>query len=350
METIKDIAKVCGVGVSTVSRAINNHPDINPETKEMILRVIKEHNYIPNNSARNLKRTKSKSVAVLIKGIANPFFSRMIEIIEHETQEKKYTFILQRVEQNEDELNVALELANEKKLKGIIFLGGMTTHSEEKIKQLDVPFVLSTSGYLAGKGKDGRWNGKASWSFVTVDDYGESYKIVNYLCSLGHRKIAILAADIEDDSIGKLRYEGYKQALRDNGIEPDKNLECHMDESIDNYSMKTGYGLMKKLLNRTQDFTAVYAIADSLAIGACRAINENNKKIPEDYSVAGFDGLEAGEFYNPPLTTIRQPLEKIAKETVELLFKIMQKDGSNRQIVLPGELVIRESTKELSSN
>ena len=188
METIKDIAKVCGVGVSTVSRAINNHPDINPETKEMILQVIKEHNYIPNNSARNLKRTKSKSVAVLIKGISNPFFSRMIEIIEKETQQKKYTFILQRVEENEDELNVALQLANEKKLKGIIFLGGMVTHSEDKTRQLDVPFVLSTSGYLAGKGKDGKWNGNAEWSFVTVDDYGESYKIADYLCHLGHKK------------------------------------------------------------------------------------------------------------------------------------------------------------------
>lgn len=347
METIKDIAKACGVGVSTVSRAINNHPDINPETKEMILRVIKEHNYIPNNSARNLKRTKSKSVAVLIKGISNPFFSRMIEIIEHETQEKKYTFLLQRVEENEDELNVALELAKEKKPKGIIFLGGMITHSDEKIRLLDVPFVLSTSGYLAGKSDDGRWNGNAGWSFVTVDDYGESYKIVNYLCSIGHKKIAILAADIEDDSIGKLRYEGYKQALRDNGIEPDERLVCHMDERVDNYSMQTGYRLMKKLLSETQDFTAVYAIADSLAIGACRALVEHNKRIPEDYSVAGFDGLETGEFYNPSLTTIRQPVEKIAKETVDLLFQIMQKDGSNRQIVLPGELVIRESTKEV---
>ena len=93
--------------------------------------------------------------------------------------------------------------------------------------------------------------------------------------------------------------------------------------------------------------TAVYAIADSLAIGACRAIIENGKKVPEDYSVAGFDGLEAGEFYNPPLTTIRQPVEKIAKETVNLLFKIMQKGGNNRQVVLPGELIIRESTKEI---
>lgn len=118
METIKDIARICGVGVSTVSRAINNHPDINPETKEMVMRVIKEHNYIPNNSARNLKRSDAKAIAVLVKGITNPFFNDMIGIIEQETQRKKYTFILQRVEEHENELDAAIELVKEKKVEG----------------------------------------------------------------------------------------------------------------------------------------------------------------------------------------------------------------------------------------
>ena len=115
---IKDIARICGVGVSTVSRAINNHPDINPETKNMIMQAIKEHNYIPNNSARNLKRTDSKAIAVLIKGISNPFFSKMIRVFEEEIQKKKYLFIMQRVDASEDEVDVALELIKEKKPRG----------------------------------------------------------------------------------------------------------------------------------------------------------------------------------------------------------------------------------------
>ena len=90
--TIKDVARLCGVGVSTVSRAINNHPDINPETKEKIMQVISEHHYIPNNSARNLKRQDSKTVAILMKGIANPFFHEMIKILEYEVEKKKYSF------------------------------------------------------------------------------------------------------------------------------------------------------------------------------------------------------------------------------------------------------------------
>ena len=97
--TIKEVAKLCGVGVSTVSRAINNHPDINEATKEMILETIRKYNYVPNNSARNLKRSDSNTIAVLIKGITNPFFSDMIKVFEQEIKRKKYTFVLQHVEE-----------------------------------------------------------------------------------------------------------------------------------------------------------------------------------------------------------------------------------------------------------
>ena len=102
--TIKDIAKLCGVGVSTVSRAMNNHPDINEETKQKIMEVIKDYHYVPNNSARNLKRADAKAIAVLIKGITNPFFSKMIKVFEQEIQEKKYTFVLQHVDDHQDEV------------------------------------------------------------------------------------------------------------------------------------------------------------------------------------------------------------------------------------------------------
>ena len=101
--TIKDVARVCGVGVSTVSRAINNHPDINPETKEMIMQVIKENNYVPNNSARNLKRSDARAIAILIKGISNPFFNSMIKFFEEEIQKKKYSLVLQHVDEWQDE-------------------------------------------------------------------------------------------------------------------------------------------------------------------------------------------------------------------------------------------------------
>ena len=338
--TIKDIAKLCGVGVSTVSRAINNHTDINEETKAKIIKVIKENNFIPNNSARNLKRTDSNAIAVLIKGITNPFFSSSIKTFERKIKEKKYSFILQHVDEKEDEIDVAIELIKEKKLKGIVFLGGHFIHSEEKLRQLKVPFVLSTIG--ARQKLD-----KSFCSYVSVDDFQESYKIANYLCKMGHTKIAIVTAAMDDESIGNLRLNGYLNALMDNGIHVNKNLIRFMKDEIESYSIQNGYVVTKELLESGEDFTAVYAICDSLAIGACKAIFNAGKRIPEDYSVAGFDGLDIAHYYNPSITTIKQPVEAMAKETIKILFNIINKKITVQHKTFQGELVIGQSTRHI---
>ncbi len=338
--TIKDIARMCGVGVTTVSRAINNHPDINEETKAMIMKVIKENHYVPNNSARNLKRSASRTIAVLIKGITNPFFSRMLQVFEQETTRQKYSYILQRVEENQDEIDIAIELEKEKRLRGIIFLGGYFSHSKEKLEQLTVPFVLCTIGMTQ------EFDLK-NYSSVSVDDFLESYKMVDYLCSIGHRKIAILSASMEDESIGKLRYQGYKKALADHGIPLNENLVRCMKENIETYTMENGYVVTKELLESGEDFTAIYAVSDSMAVGACRAIVEAGKSVPGDYSVAGFDGLDISYYYNPSITTIRQPVEQIAQESIRILFDLIRKKTTQTSKLFPAELVVRESTRPL---
>ena len=121
--TIKDIAKRCGVSVSTVSRALNNNAEINADTKAKIMQVVEETGFVPNNSARNLKCTDTNNIAVLVKGITNPFFSSMIKVMEEEIYKRKFSFVLHRVDEYEDEVDVALELTKEKRLKGIVFLG-----------------------------------------------------------------------------------------------------------------------------------------------------------------------------------------------------------------------------------
>ncbi|MDF2631839.1 MAG: LacI family transcriptional regulator [Caproiciproducens sp.] len=338
--TIKDVARMCGVGVTTVSRAINNHPDISEDTKSMIMQVIKENHYVPNNSARNLKRSASKTIAVLIKGITNPFFNRMLQVFEKETHRHKYSYILQRVDENQDEIDVAIELEKEKRLKGIIFLGGYFSHSKEKLDQLAVPFVLSTIGMTSEVDQN-------NYSSVSVDDFKESYKIVNYLCELGHKKIAIIAASVDDESIGKLRYEGYKKALEDHGLSVEENLVRYMKEDIETYTMENGYVVTNELLKSKEEFTAIYAISDSLAVGACKAILESGKRVPEDYSVAGFDGLDISFYYTPSITTIRQPVEEIAEETIKILFDLIHNKTTQAHKTFPAELIVRESTRPL---
>lgn len=339
--TIKDIARICGVGVSTVSRAINNHPDINRETKEKIQQVIREYNYIPNNSARNLKRQDAKAIAVLVKGIDNSFFSAMIKVLEEEIKEREYSMVLRHVNFDEDEVDVALKLVKEKRLRGIIFLGGYLVHSEEKLEQLHVPFILSTTG-MVPKGYS-----RNTYSSVAVDDMKESYKLVDYLCKSGHRDIAIICARKNDASVGKLRLEGYKKALKDNGIAVKEELILPMRADIEDYSLENGYIVTKEFLKKKLPCTAIFAISDILAIGAGKALSEAGCRVPEDISLAGFDGVEIGKYVIPSLTTLKQPVESMARETIRILFDIIDKEARHQHCVFDGELLIRESTRKL---
>jgi len=339
--TIKDIAKICGVGVSTVSRAINNHPDINKETKDYILSVIKEHNYIPNNSARNLKRIETNAIAVLVKGITNPFFTDMIKIMEHEIEKRKYSLVLHHVEFNENEIDVALELIKEKRLRGIVFLGGHFSHSEDKLKKIPVPFVLSTIGGIVDE------NNREGYSSVSVNDIEESKKIVEFLLDQGHEKIAIICAEAKDESISALRLEGYYRALRKHHIEPNPSWVFRMHNDIEEYSIENGYNVAREILESKESFTAIYAISDMLAMGACKALIDGGKSIPRDYSVVGFDGIKLGKYYNPSITTLVQPVDTIAYETIQLLFDVIENDKKHKHLTFEGTLAIRESTKVL---
>ena len=168
--------------------------------------------------------------------------------------------------------------------------------------------------------------------------------MVDYLCGLGHRRIAIITACEDDISIGRLRLNAYRQALLDHGIPYDPDLVFHMTKD-DTYSFATGYKITKKILEKKTEFSALYATADTLAIGACRALKEAGLTVPDDISVAGFDGIDAGEYYIPSITTIRQPVEQLAAETAKMLFSLISGKEEPCSKVYDGELVVRESTK-----
>ena len=172
----------------------------------------------------------------------------------------------------------------------------------------------------------------------------ESRKIVDYLCETGHKKIAILASDKKDENIGKLRLEGYREALKAHGLEADEERICYLDEEDTTYSMENGYRMMKKLLKKETEFTAVFAISDLMVIGACKALLEEGKRIPEDVAVAGFDGLDYTGFYQPAITTMAQPVEEIARQSVGILFDMIETKKSQEGKYLPATLKEREST------
>lgn len=336
--TIKEIAQLCGVGVSTVSRAINNHPDINEETRKKILDTIQQYNYIPNNSARNLKRSESKTIAVLVKGISNPFFGTVIEVIEREIIHQRYTFYLQQVEEQEDEVEVAIRLEKEKRLKGIVFLGGMYQHPAERLKMLTVPNVVVTVDMKLPADIE-------NCCAVSVDDEAESYRMVDYLCSRGYRRIAIATPEQGDASIGDARLAGYKRALTEHGIAIDEGRIQFMVRDSQTYTVKNGYEVTRQLLERNRDLDCLYCVADTLAVGACRAIIDAGLRIPEDVAVAGFDGTDIAAYYHPSITTICQPREEMAAKAAAMLFDMIHhREVAQKKIIFEAQLREGEST------
>jgi LacI family transcriptional regulator len=335
---IKDIAKIAGVGVSTVSRVINNHPDVKAQTREKVLQIVEEYNYIPNNSARNLKRSDSKNIGVLVKGIHNPFFSKIVQSIEQRIDEEGYSLILHYStgDCNSNDIEAAIELVKEKKLKGLICLGGdFDDLNESQLIDLEVPIVLSSTSIFENANKE-------NFSSVIIANEQSAFEAVKYLCELGHEKIGIISTGSEDRSIGKLRFQGYKKALAKKQIEYNEEFL-----EIGEYTFESAFNAMNRLLDKDLGLTAVFVTSDIMAIGASKAILSRGLSIPHDISVMGFDGIEYAEFFHPSITTVKQPGQWMGEKSVEILFNLIKKKGKHQHIVLETELLERESCKKL---
>ena len=317
--TIKDIAKLSGVGVSTVSRVLNDRPDVSEESRRRVLEVIAEHNYLPNNSARSLVRTKSDTVGLVVRGVQNPFYTDIIRAIEHKLDLAGYTMVMRQIASCDDEVKCGAVMEREKRLQGLIFLGGRSDYSPAELALLNVPFVCCTYTNAYGT------LDPSKYSSVSIADEQEAYRAVSELYKNGHRRIAVLTADPDDSSISQLRYLGYQRALRDFGLtEHPEDLICAEDFTIAN-----AYAAMQKRLRSPADFTAVFAIADDMAIGAMRAFFERGLRVPEDISVVGFDGIDLGRFQTPSLTTLAVDARDFGEKAFELLYASMTQETTS---------------------
>lgn len=330
---IRDIAKLAGVAVSTVSRVMNNHQDVGAETRERILRVMEETGYVPNSNARNLKRTSSAAIGVMIKGRDNPFFLRMIEAIENEITNRSYSMILHYNHDSANDIEAAIELIKEKRLEGLICLGGNFNHIDDSyLLDLNTPLVLASTDL----DEFASFNG---FSSVGVANEKAAYMAVDHLLGLGHRQIGLITSDESETCTGMLRHKGYQQALKDHGL-----LENPDFIGSGQYTFESGYRVAGELLDRQLGLTALFIISDIMAIGAMRAIHERGLRIPQDIAVVGFDGLEYAAFCHPTLTTVQQPIEEIGMKSAELLFALIDKKTAHQHLILDTALIIRQST------
>ena len=335
--TIKDVAVHSGVSVSTVSRVLNNHPDVSAPVREKVLKSIQTLHYVPNNSARDLVKPQSDSIGVIVRGAENLFFTSIILAVERAITDAGYTMVLHQIKAGEDELFAGASLTRSKRLRGLLFLGGCYDYSKEQVNSLEVPFVCCTFTNSFGS------LDKSSFSSISIDDEEEAYKAVSYLTDRGHRTIAVLLNSKEDRSVSELRFRGYARALRDAGTEPDPSLIAE----ISGYQMDEAYEATKELVGRRPDVTAIFAIADSLGIAAIKALHDSGKRVPEDCSVIAIDGIELSRYTIPTLTTLIQPREIMGRKAVQSLVDVIEGKGKNTHLYLETELRPGESVADL---
>ncbi len=335
--TIKRIAELSGVSKATVSRVLNGHPNIRPELREQVQKVIDETGFTPNHVARSLASDRSNIVGLVIPSGAqtvfnDPYFPALTEGIAQSV--KKHNLILALfVFQSEEE--------GRDTIRGILnagLLDGLMITADQKgdlfIPKLigdKMPFV-----YI------GRPNDSIGISNVDADNISGGYQATNHLIELGNRRIATIATAM--NSAGDNRLAGYRQALKKHDIEYDERLAQFGD-----YSLESGYRVMKSLLEEKPD--AVFVASDTMALGAIRAIREANLHIPDDIAIVGHDDLPPAVQADPKLTTIHQPIDRMGQIALETLVNMIDsKTQPGYQTILPTTLIIRDSCGAANRN
>lgn len=333
--TIKDIARESGYAVSTVSRALNNHPDVSAETKARIQAVIDAHGFIPNNNAKHLKQTATRSIAVVVKGTSNMLFAPIVERMQDLIKSAGYTDVVYYLDEDSDEVRHALLLCREQKPLGILFLGGNLSYFRETFGQIRIPSVLVTN--------PGGALGFQNLSSVSTDDAAAAGRAVDYLIDRGHTRIGVIGGDVGRSYTSQLRLEGCLHSFAARGVAFDRERQYEKAR----FAYASAYRAMGRLLDRASGLTAVFAMSDVMAVGAIRALRDRGLEVPRDLSVVGFDGVELAEYYNPKLATVKQSQERLAVRGVEILINSIENGGDAVHETAPFELIEGESVRTL---
>ena len=324
--TIKDIARKAGVSVTTVSRVLNKRPDVNQATREKVERVMAECRFVGNANARGLKQPDGDLIAIILRGRENPFLNSLAEAMLEHTHGLKASFLTEFVDEEDDEFQTAVRLSHEKRVKGFNFVGGRIDERAAVLHDMDTPMVFTT---ISAEHAD--FPRAAS---VYIDDRAMGRQAIQALLDAGHTRIAIFGGIRQGDDGFAKRYAGAMDALDAAGIPFDEERFVQT-----RFSMSGAYDTAQAFFTQKPDTTAVFAMSDTIAMGVIRALKDMGRSVPEDVSIVGFDGIEMGKFFIPRLTTVEQPVDDIARESVQVLMDMLE--GGE----LPGILLWKQNSK-----
>ena len=335
--TIKDLAEKTGYSVATISRVLNNQPNVSETAREEIRKLVEECGYQINVNAKQLKQ-HANSILVVVKGTANEMFGEMVETIQTLVSKTSYPLHVDYMDEDCNEVLRAIQLCREKKPLGILFLGGNSQNFLKDFGKIEIPCVL-VSNDASGLPFD-------NLSSVSTDDRQAARCAIDSLIAMGHKNFVIVGGDREVSDTSRLRYEGCLQSFRNHGIEYDEEL----DYQGVRFSYQDGYNATQQLIAGGRKFTALFAIADVMAIGAVRALHNNGLRVPRDVSVMGFDGLMLGSYLIPQLSTVIQSAKQMAQRGVEILISQIEQGGHACHEAVPYTLHHRESTRRIDDD
>lgn len=327
MANIQHVAQKAGVSVATVSRVLNNVTSVSQKTRLKVENAIKELNYQPSMLGRNLRNSESRLILVLIPSISNPFYTEIIKGIENIAILNNYNILLCETDSNPQRENIYFNMVKNKLADGIISMD--PTVNMQKLNELAENYsIILCSEYEEG----------GAIPYVTIDNELAAYHAVKHLIKLGNKKIALINSD-EKFLYARQRRNGYEKALKEFDL-PIRNEWLYNTEQLD---FQSGVHAMRRLLQLNEKPSAVFAVSDTLAIGALKEINVSGLKVPDDIAIVGFDKISFSNMTNPTLTTIAQPMYKMGCTAANMLINSI-KGNKVESIVLDHELVIREST------
>ena len=330
--TIKDIAKQANVSIATVSRVINQLGGYSQEVEENVLKIAKELNYHKNENAISLVKNVSNIIGIIMPTVDSFYYSNIVNGIEDAAKKHGYSVILMHAGVEGENFKSCLNLMAERRVDGIVaFSIFVEQEGVALVKSLNIPIMLLSTEAV-----------EDSIPYIKVDDYSAAFEATDYLVRNGHQRIGLAGVSPIDPIAGIPRINGYRDALKQNGIPIEEKMIYFGD-----YNFTSGKKAMEYYIQNDISLTAIFCVSDETALGVISECNKQNIIVPEDLSVIGYDNSKISSMVTPTITTISQPFYEMGNLGCEsLILSILKKKEILSEIV-PFTLVERNSVKKL---
>lgn len=326
MATIVDVAKLAGVTPTTVSRVINNRGYISEKTKNKVHEAMDQLGYQPNEIARSLTKQKSNTIGVIVPHISHPYFAKLISNLENEAAKKDYKIILCNSKEKIEKEKQYLDMCKSNRVAGIVLCSGNV--ESNKINTGNIPVVLLEKNFEDGK------------LGIQCDNYQGGSFATQHLIDCGCKKLLHFSGVIDEEMPADNREKAFIDICNKNDVE-----YFIKKFDINTYNQMDYYECIKETINKIKNIDGIFASSDLIAAQVIQVCNELNIKIPQDVNLVGFDDVDISKLTTPTITTIHQPIKEMAKLAVELIDSKYNDIEIENQIIVPTELIIRNSTR-----